>query len=235
MNLPKYWGVHAAVFFAVLIIFMSCENYSAISKNALDHNPDFTLFQDSLASMVARDQAVQFAHTEGQSARVRDSLYRAKDSIFRVQSDIVKEMFDRHGFLDTTMVGSKGSYNFWLLVQHADHDPDFQRRVLEAMAPLVKEGLADASNYAYLTDRVRKNAGEKILYGTQVSYTDDFWVIPLPLEDSLHVNERRAAVGLDPIEAYLNSMMELHFRMNEKVYRERGMDGPNQYSLREEK
>jgi hypothetical protein len=218
--------------FCCQLILTNCQETPPAAEK---QPPNFALLTDSLAAMVERDQAIQFAHIEGESQKVRDSLYRAQDSIFRHQSDIVKEMFERYGFLDTTMVGETGSYNFWLLVQHADHDPNFQRQVLKAMAPKVEAGIADASNFAYLTDRVRKNSGEKILYGTQVQYTDDFWVIPFPLEDSLRVNERRVAVGLEPLEAYLNSIMELHFRMNEQVYRDGGLDGPNQYPLPDEK
>ncbi|SMB80471.1 hypothetical protein SAMN00120144_4328 [Hymenobacter roseosalivarius DSM 11622] len=32
-------------------------------------------------------------------------------------------------------VGEKSSSNFWLLVQHADAHPDFQRRALQLMLP----------------------------------------------------------------------------------------------------
>jgi hypothetical protein len=131
--------------FCCQLILTNCQETPPAAEK---QPPNFALLTDSLAAMVERDQAIQFAHIEGESQKVRDSLYRAQDSIFRHQSDIVKEMFERYGFLDTTMVGETGSYNFWLLVQHADHDPDFQRQVLKAMAPKVEAGIADASNFA---------------------------------------------------------------------------------------
>lgn len=88
---------------------------------------------------------------------------------------------------------------------------------------------ANTSDYAYLVDRVAMNAGEPIVYGTQLQYSDDFWVSPLPTRDSTRLDERRQAMGLDPIEDYLNGVMEMHFEMNQAVYIERGMDSPNRY------
>jgi hypothetical protein len=42
----------------------------------------------------------------------------------------------------------------WLLVQHADHDPAFQRVCLELLGGAVRAGEADVRHHAYLTDRV---------------------------------------------------------------------------------
>ena len=55
---------------------------------------------------------------------------------------------------------------------------------------------------AYLTDRVRLAARESQVYGTQVEKVDGRWR-PRSLVDPDWVDERRAAVGLDPLASYL--------------------------------
>lgn len=62
----------------------------------------------------------------------------------------------------------------------------------------------EARNLAYLTDRVYLAEGKPQIYGTQVSYDDvQGKASPMRLEDPAGVNARRAKIGLEPIEEYL--------------------------------
>lgn len=153
-----------------------------------------------------------------------------KDSVFTTHQVQLKKLFDRHGFLGFDLVGEEGSQKFWLMVQHCDHTPDFQMKVLKAMEIAVKNRNAQASNYGLLMDRVRINTGGKQVYGTQVVYnTDVCQAYPKPLEDSMSVNKRRELVGLEPLEIYLNRMSVSHFEMNKQNYESRGINAPKLY------
>jgi hypothetical protein len=90
-------------------------------------------------------------------------------------------------------------------VQHADAYPDFQRKVLRLMQVEVAKQNAAARDYAYLTDRVAENAGQLQEYGTQVAFTGPGLgkAVPRSLRDPQHVNQRRAAIGMEPLEDYL--------------------------------
>ena len=116
------------------------------------------------------------------------------------------------------------------MVQHSDHKPEFQKEVLEKMKIEVDKGNAIPSNYGLLVDRVKINTGEKQVYGTQVTYNfETGQAYPKALADSSAVNERRKAVGLPPIESYLNQMTEMHFEMNKKMYQQKGITEPKLY------
>ena len=130
---------------------------------------------------------------------------------------IVKQ-FNYPGF---EQVGEKSANNFWLLVQHADAHPDFQRQVLRLMLPEVKRKNASPVNYAYLADRVAINSGQPEEYGTQVTYTgyvgEDFSKViasPASLRDPKNVDKRRAAIGMEPLQKYLDGMAEMTRQMN---------------------
>ncbi|MBW1294367.1 DUF6624 domain-containing protein [Aquimarina litoralis] len=219
-------------FIIFLSFVISCKKHSKELKTEKIVVIDSMKVSKQLERMVKIDQEIQFAHKPNESERVKDSLYREKDRIFKSNTDTIKRLYESYGFLGIDKVGKQGSYNFWLLVQHADHDINFQEKVLESMIKEVDRNNADASNYAYLMDRVLKNKGKKQLYGTQVKYIEDFWIIPEPLQDSVNVNKRRNEVGLSSIEDYLNEMMEIHYQMNKAIYEQNGLKGPRKYEIK---
>lgn len=95
------------------------------------------------------------------------------------------------------------AFNAWLLAQHADRAPMVQECVLDLISQQ-RSTLREAQNYAYLTDRVRIGSGQPQVYGTQVQYDDvQGKASPLSLEDPARVDQRRAAVGLEPLADYL--------------------------------
>ncbi len=155
-----------------------------------------------------------------------DQLNSVKKNVFEENANRMKEIFKKYGFLGWDLVGEEGAHYFWLMVQHADHDTDFQYAVLKEMGPAVENNNAFAPNYAYLTDRVRLNTNKKQIYGTQVKYKENGQAVPKILMDSLNVNKRRANIAMKPIELYLNTMTEKHFNRNKAVYLEKGIKRP---------
>ena len=99
------------------------------------------------------------------------------------------------------MVGEDGALAAFLLVQHADRDPQFQKKCLPLLEAAVRVGEASASNLAYLTDRVLIAEGKPQRYGTQFQ-TVGGKSAPFPIEDAENVDARRNAVGLGPLAEY---------------------------------
>ena len=113
----------------------------------------------------------------------------------------MEEIVDRHGWPTSTLVGKDGSFAAWLLVQHADGSPMFQRKCLDLMSKVPHDEVRPC-DLAYLTDRVLLAEGKKQRYGSQISFTGGKCK-PQPIEDEANVNRRRKEVGLEPIEEYL--------------------------------
>jgi len=116
----------------------------------------------------------------------------------------MKEILVVHGWPTVSLVGEDGARSAWLLVQHADADPAFQRLCLEKMKS-VAAGDVSPIDVAYLTDRVLVNEGKKQIYGTQF-WNADGELVPRPIEDESRVEALRAALGMI-------SMQEYHRRM----------------------
>lgn len=114
----------------------------------------------------------------------------------------LKAVVAEHGWPGASVIGTDGANGAWLLAQHADADPAFQRQCLGLLATAVEAGEATKRQLAYLTDRVLLHEGEQQVYGTQLTARGGRWV-PRNLRDPDGVDARRAAAGLGTIAEYL--------------------------------
>jgi len=121
----------------------------------------------------------------------------------------VKELIDEYGWLTISRFGPDADANAWLLVQHADLDVAFQKRVLELLEPLVAKGETSPSNFAYLYDRVALAEDRPQRYGTQGRCVGPGKWEPVEIEDAGKVDARRASVGLGTLEKYKQSFADI--------------------------
>jgi hypothetical protein len=118
------------------------------------------------------------------------------------RTDRLGEIVEEHGWPTIELVGEDGASAAWLIAQHSDLDPRFQEEALEHMRAAVEDEQADPTELAYLEDRVALNGGRPQTYGTQIGCVDGR-AEPAELADAETVEERRAEVGLQPLEDYL--------------------------------
>lgn len=125
-----------------------------------------------------------------------------------ISTDAMRGVLDLYDWIDRERFGARTSGQAWLLVQHADHNPDFQRMALERMAPYLESGGVRRQDYAYLWDRVAVNTGRLQRYGTQPMDTcePDGTLGLKPVEDPTRLGDRRAEMNLGPVEHDLASM-----------------------------
>jgi len=120
----------------------------------------------------------------------------------------LKELIEQQGWPTISAVGKKAAVAAWLLAQHADKDPAFQEKCLALMRALPKDEVI-LWNIALFEDRVRMNTGRPQLYGTQFRMSEGNFG-PGPIEDEQRLEERRAAMGLEPFEDYSRDMRKLY-------------------------
>jgi len=123
------------------------------------------------------------------------------DALSKKACEVIKEIISEHGGITISKFGEKTSRNAWLLVQHMDWNVSFQEEYLYIML----DDFVDyyPANIAYLTDRVFVNKGKPQVYATQFqNFPKEGKYRPFPTINPKEVNERRAEVGLEPLEEY---------------------------------
>lgn len=216
------------------LLLIGCKEKISNEKKTQEKKVEFNQnLAAELSRMAEVDQIAAYI-PQGEYKKMSNEEWNSfKDSVFTTHQKRLKQIYDEYGFVGFDLAGEDGSRNFWLMVQHSDHNPDFQKEVLEKMKIEVDKENAVPSNYGLLVDRVNLNTGKKQVYGTQVTYNmETGQAYPKPLEDSPKVNERRKSIGLEPIEEYLNSMTEMHFEMNKEFYLKKGVTEPKLYELK---
>lgn len=201
----------------ILLLALSI-SFSTVAQSKPVLYPKLSKTLDSLAYV---DQwPMQRLMQQQPDSAGRDLIQVEKDNFARHQS-MLEAIVKRYGYPGFRQVGEKSAYNFFLLVQHADAHPDFQRKVLRLMLPEVKRKNAASADYAYLTDRILNNSGQLQEYGTQLKYTGDVGkdftkviAVPVSLRDPKNVDKRRAAIGMEPLQNYLDMMTEVTRQMN---------------------
>lgn len=113
----------------------------------------------------------------------------------------VLAILDRQGWPSTQLVGREGLHTIYLVIQHAP--PSVQRKYLPMLQASAKRGELEWSSVALTEDRVLSGLGKPQVYGSQVRLNKETKKYELyPIEDEARVDERRAAIGLEPLATY---------------------------------
>lgn len=211
-----------------LLVLAACSVATA-SDGPQAKDTETAELRDELIARIERDQEARFAAIAWASERSVDGIVD-EDSLTGQERDDqaalwaeasridvdntawLKSIVMEHGWPRYSVVGVDAGDAAWLLVQHADADPSFQRLCLDLMTELPADEMSQSS-LAMLTDRVLLAEGQSQIYGTQFAVRDGEW-IPMNLEDEENVDARRAQVGMPPLAEY-KEMLEAVMRGEE--------------------
>lgn len=165
--------------------------------------PDSSL-RAELLLRVRHDQAIRdsFAAELRATGSISAATGQRMLAIDSANTTWLKGVVSARGWPTRAAVGKEALDAAFLLVQHADHDPAFQARMLPLLERAYAAGEIDGGPVALLTDRVAKAQGRPQRYGSQATIRDGRVIID-PIEDSAHVDERRARMGLPPLADYV--------------------------------
>jgi len=177
------------------------------NNESRDQEPKFPSIAAEIKQMVAFDQEMREKSLDD------DAVW--DEEVDRRNAEAMKRIVGEIGWSTVSKVGKEASDAAWLLIQHADHDPEFQLQCLALMRQ-EPENEVSLRNVAYLEDRVRVNTNRGQMYGTQFHETRDevgnvVRYEPRLIEDVEHLNERRAQMGLEPHEEYAKHLTEKYY------------------------
>ncbi|MFJ3861888.1 DUF6624 domain-containing protein [Streptomyces sp. NPDC090085] len=152
------------------------------------------------------------AERDQEAARVPGKTARDVERWMQIAVDNQRFMWDvlyDRGWPGNSLVGTQGSADAAVIVQHATLDRKLQRFALGCLIEAVDAGNADPSFVAYLTDRIHLHAGVPLRYGTQYTRNDRGQYTLPPVEDTETLDERRRKLGMEPLHVFEDRLREL--------------------------
>lgn len=150
-----------------------------------------------------RNQIRSMEDKYGRKSKEMDDFWQTilkKDSINLIK---VSKILDERGWPSKKLIGKRGTSTLFLVIQHANQDAQ------EKYLPLIEKAVADNNlpkrQYAMFYDRLLLRRGERQIYGTQLAINNESKTpYVLSLEDPIHVDIRRAEMGLNTMQENLN-------------------------------
>ncbi|MFK8104853.1 MAG: DUF6624 domain-containing protein [Saprospiraceae bacterium] len=147
-----------------------------------------------------RQKNREIGETFGWDSKEMKELWVKQNHLDSVNTVRIIEIIEEFGYPGKTMVGNQAATAF-LVIQHADLA--VQEKYLPVLRAAADKNELRWSSLALLIDRINIRNGKKQIYGSQVSRDPVTGKSRFsPIEEEAKVNERRAAIGLEPIEDY---------------------------------
>lgn len=138
-------------------------------------------------------------------------LMARQQAIDTANSQRLQEIINEYGWPGFSLVGKQGAQAAFLILQHAEYK--VQKKYLPLLKAAFLKGDMPGQAFALLQDRVLMHEGKPQIYGTQLKSDATGALVLWPIEDEAHVDQRRTAMGLPSMEAYLKLFnLEYTFR-----------------------
>lgn len=124
----------------------------------------------------------------------------------------VVSLIEKCGWPERREVGAKAMNAVFLVLQHAS--AELRQKYFPMIKASAEKGDLPLRVVAMMEDRMLMENGKKQKYGTQLVSHNGGPMKLHPIEDPATLNERRAAMGMEPIEEYLKHF-GLEYRQEE--------------------
>lgn len=191
-----------------------------VQANIDEYEKDFDKpLKNQLEAIYVKDQTLRMLYRDAEDKFGRESeemkyfwnLVNTQDSLNELE---VVEILEKRGWVGKSVIGDKANMTLWLVIQHAPLET--QEKYLPLLRESVKAGESKGSRLALLEDRILMRNEKPQIYGSQIkrdSLQGELYVYPV--KDPEYVNQRRAAIGLGPIEEYV-ARWELEWNIPQK-------------------
>lgn len=152
------------------------------------------------AELLQKVAADQQARNEGNWGRVKELDHKHAKFL----SDLLRDS----EWPRISEVGPDGAKAAWLLVQHADHNLNLQKTVLQILESYVVEREANPQDVALLSDRIAVAENRPQQYGTQGRCIEDEGWQPNEINEPQYVHLRREKMQLAPLHLYIERMQQ---------------------------
>ncbi len=176
-----------------------------------------------LLSMIGDDQALDYFidmakayfAKEGKVPHWYYPLGKMKSQIGAGNFERLQQLLQEKGWPNYSKVGELAADALLLAINH--HESDAVREMfIDRIKAACLAGEGSCMEYAKIQDRILVNKGESQIYGMQFRYGRDRKLEPFPVENPESVDQRRKAIGLEPLKVYLKRKIDFDWTVEQK-------------------
>lgn len=189
-------------------------------ENGAIKNPEYAL---QLISLIQKDQAFNYHQQQAfsfyqENGRGPHWLYpilTIKGQNVQTNFKEIVELLEKHGWPTFAEVGELAADAPLLVINHMD-DQTIQKKYLPQIKEACLAGQGNCMEYAKIQDELLLSQGEPQEYGMQFRMNKEHKREPYPIRDPETVDQRRLAIGLEPLKAYLKRKIDYDFDVKQK-------------------
>jgi hypothetical protein len=159
-----------------------------------------------LVAMAKRDQSVRKPEYVSDTAPA--GLVEEQERVDAELTTELKAIVARKGWPTIRLVGLPASEHAALILMHS-RDHDFQRSMLPQLRQLAESGEILGSSVATIVDKILISEGKRQRFGTQFKWANGVAEM-LPVDDTEHLEERRAKYLLPPLAEYKKMLADFY-------------------------
>lgn len=176
-----------------------------------------------LLSMIGDDQALDYyidmakAHfaKNGMVPHWYYPLGKMKSQIGAGNFERLQQLLQEKGWPNYSKVGELAADALLLAINHHESD-EVRELFIGQIKAACEAGEGSCMEYAKIQDRILVNKGELQIYGMQFRYGKDRKLEPFPVENAEYVDQRRKAIGLEPLKVYLKRKIDFDWTVEQK-------------------
>lgn len=169
-----------------------------------------------IGEMQARDQylreiMIQGFHQDMSAATRRAYIDGTRETFDRVDDEHTRRLvaiLEVISWQDLRALSARAAGQAFSLISHSN-DLAFKKRMMAIFEPLALAGEMDGAQFAMLYDDIAQTEGRPQRYATNFDCRDGEYQ-PNPTEAPEQLNERRAALRMEPMDAYAARMREMY-------------------------
>ena len=191
------------------------------AKNGTLKQPKYTvqllpLIQKDQALDYQLDMAKRFFMKNGKIPHWYYPIAQQKKEIGAANFSEIEKLIAIYGWPTYSSVGKLAADAPLIIINHLEGEKIRMKYLpLIKSACLQKEG--SCMEYAKVNDRILVNTGKLQIYGMQFRYNAKRELEPFPIKDPKYVDQKRLAIGLEPIKKYLKRKINYEWTVKQKT------------------
>jgi len=179
--------------------------------------PEYAL---QLMRIIMKDQALDYHMDMGTKAYGKNgfaphwlfAISRTKGLLNAENFEQMNQLLDKYGWPKYSDVGDLAADAPLLVINHHESE-EIRMKYLDQIKTACLEGEGSCMEYAKIHDRILVNTNRPQTYGMQFKFNQNGDLEPFPIENPEKVDQRRLAIGLEPLAVYLKRKINYDWKV----------------------